>query len=58
MTALRHHEPLPLETRRVLWRKIWEQLLTPLPTASNRNESSPADLGLDRDWSNSRAGEP
>jgi hypothetical protein len=26
------HEPLPLEARRVLWRKVWDRLLQPLPT--------------------------
>jgi hypothetical protein len=28
----RPHEPLPLESRRVLWTRLWDRLLQPLPS--------------------------
>jgi hypothetical protein len=45
MTASRrHHEPLPLEVRRVLWRRVWDRLLAPPPLTADRNDTGPADL--------------
>lgn len=45
------HEPLPLEARRVLWRKVWDRLLQPLPTevVVNANDSAePPDAAEER----------
>lgn len=40
----RRHEPLPLEARRVLWRKVWDRLLVAPPAACDRDAGGGADV--------------
>lgn len=52
-----HHEPLPLETRRVLWHNVWDRLLAPPPLAGDRGDDRPSDLGGLEPRTPSRGGE-
>ena len=56
-SSRRHHEPLPLEARKVLWRKVWDRLLAPPPLGSDRDDPIPADLGTPAERPAGREGE-
>jgi hypothetical protein len=56
-TSRKHHEPLPLEARKVLWKKVWDRLLAPPALATDRADTAPADFGSQMERQSMREGD-
>ncbi len=47
MSALRQRQPLPLDTRRAIWDRIWDRLLA--PPEGNRDRADPSECDANSD---------